>query len=83
MKRDIRVMLVEDDLYADLMGLLLRRDWRTQVVAETGDMAAVQGRLKQTKVDLVLLDTEHPTDPKWAGRILEAMRDLKDRPEII
>lgn len=84
MKRDIRVMLVEDDLYArDLMGLLLRRDWRTQVVAETGDMAAVAGLLAKTKVDLILLDAEHPADPRWAARILDAIKDVKNPPRII
>lgn len=84
MKRDIRVMLVEDDLYArDLMGLLLRRDWRTQVVAETGDMGAVAGLLAKNKVDLILLDAEHPSDPRWAARILDGIKAVKNPPKII
>lgn len=74
MRRDIRVMLVEDDLYArDLMSLLLRRDWRTQVVAETGDLAAIPGLLAKTRVDVILLDTEYPTDPHWASHITETI----------
>jgi DNA-binding NarL/FixJ family response regulator len=77
-------MLVEDDPYArDLMGLLLRRDWRTQVVAETGDISAVAGLLAKMRVDVVLLDTEHPTEPQWAGRIMEAIKDIKKPPLII
>ena len=84
MKRDIRVMLVENDPYArDLMGLLLRRDWRTMVVAETGDMTAVPGLLAKMRVDVLLLNTEHPTDPHWAGRIIEAIKEIKKPPLIV
>ena len=84
MKRDIRVMLVEDDLYArDLMSLLLRRDWRTQVVAETGDLGAIPGLLAKTRVDVALLDSEYPTDPQWSSRIGKAMLDMKQLPVVI
>lgn len=77
-------MLVEDDLYArDLMALLLRRDWRTQVVAETGDMGAVAGILAKIKVDLILVDGENPSDPRWAARILDGIKDVKNPTGII
>jgi CheY-like chemotaxis protein len=71
--KEYRAIIVEDDPFAcDLMGLLLARDWRTHVVAELG--LGTEAELKKIlagqahPIDVVLIDTETPVDPRWPGR---------------
>ena len=74
MPKDIRVLLIEDDLYArDLMSLLLTRDWRTRVVGEAGSEDDVKRILKNTfqKINTIVLDTEVPDDSDWPFRVAE------------
>jgi hypothetical protein len=40
MQKELNVIIVEDDPYArDFMSMLLRRDWRTQVVGEFSSLS--------------------------------------------
>ena len=58
---EVWVLVVEDDPYArDLMVMMLTRDWRTRVVAETTDEQSVATVLQDStkRVDIILLDTE-------------------------
>lgn len=66
MATDLRVLVLEDDLYArDLMSALLTRDWRTRVIVWSGDERDIQQHLQQSSrtIDVVLLDVERPEDP--------------------
>lgn len=86
MPKDIRVLLVEDDPYArDLMALLLTRDWRTQVIGELGNKEQVMDFFTQTdrRLDLVVLDSEHPQKPDWPATIAGIVRELAEPPVIV
>ncbi|HUF37259.1 MAG TPA: response regulator [Anaerolineales bacterium] len=86
MPKDLNVLLIEDDPYArDLMGMLLARDWRTRVIAETGSEDGVRGLLDDPiqRVDTILLDTEVPGDPDWPFRITEIARTSVSKPDVI
>jgi DNA-binding NarL/FixJ family response regulator len=86
MAKDIRVLLIEDDPYArDLMALLLTRDWRTQVIGEFGTKDDVSHFLSDDdhRVDLIILDTEHPERPDWPLSISEMIRSFPKPPIIL
>jgi DNA-binding NarL/FixJ family response regulator len=84
MTREIRVMIVEDDPYArDLMALLLRRDWRTQVIWEVGETGSLAADLAENPVDLVLLDTEHPDHLEWARTVLKEIHAGARMPRVL
>lgn len=86
MPKDLNVLLIEDDPYArDLMSMLLARDWRTRVTAETGSEEDVQRLLEDPvqKVDVVLVDTEVPGDPEWPFRIAGLARASASPPAVI
>ncbi len=86
MKKDIRVLIVEDDAYArDLMALLLTRDWRTQVVGEVGRVDELETYIRELQgpVDLIILDTENPRGPNWPFDLTEKLRGLPRSPVIL
>jgi DNA-binding NarL/FixJ family response regulator len=86
MPKDLNVLLIEDDPYArDLMGMLLARDWRTRVTAETDSEEDVTRLLNDPiqQIDTVLLDTEVPGDPDWPFRIAEIARASISKPDVI
>jgi DNA-binding NarL/FixJ family response regulator len=86
MSKDLNVLLIEDDPYArDLMSMLLARDWRTRVIAETGSEVDVRRLLDDPvqRIDIVLVDTEVPGDPEWPFRIAGIARDSVSRPDVI
>jgi len=67
MAKDIRVLIIEDDPYAqDLMSLLLTRDWRTRVVAEVSNKTELEEFLDQgdSRIDVVVVDVEIPGRPE-------------------
>ncbi len=79
-----RVLILEDDLYArDMMALLIRRDWRTQVIAEIGSLEQLKAALKEAPVDLILLDTEHPDHWEWARDIRAELEGMARLPGIL
>ena len=68
MHDEVWVLVVEDDPYArDLMVMVLTRDWRTRVVAETTDEQSAATLLQDCakRVDVILLDTEIPRRTEW------------------
>lgn len=78
----MRVLVVEDDPYArDMMAMLLVRDWRTYVEADVATLAELQkflkGRSKQfQKLDLMLINVEHPQVLNWAFELTSRARNL-------
>jgi DNA-binding NarL/FixJ family response regulator len=88
MSREIRVLIIEDDPYAcDLMAMLLARDWRTRVVAELGSNTDEELRelLKSANhhINLVILDTETPGDPRWPARAAEIILAAQPAPVLL
>lgn len=86
MAKDIRVLLVEDDVYArDLMSMLLTRDWRTRIVGEAGTEAEVAGFLANPahRIGAVVLDTEVMGDPEWPFRLAAYAERLDPKPAIL
>jgi DNA-binding NarL/FixJ family response regulator len=84
MQRVIRTVIIEDDPYArDTMALLLRRDWRTQVTGEIGQIAGLEELIHNEKQDLIVLDTEHPQDPHWIEKVTRAVLLAKTSPRIL
>ena len=79
MAKDIRVLIVEDDYYARTwMEMLLRRDWRTKVIRVVNSPAELSIALEvinnhNERIDMVLIDTEIPHDPRW---LIESLRSL-------
>jgi DNA-binding NarL/FixJ family response regulator len=81
MKKDLNIIIVEDDPYArDFMSLLLRKDWRTRVIGEFGSHAAIelQHALHQqsTHADVLIIDTEVPDDEAWPVKVAQIIRSL-------
>ena len=86
MKKDIRVLIVEDDPYAcGLMALLLTRDWRTRVVGEVADEAELALFLSEEmqKIDVVILDTEIPGEPGLSLRLAAMTQATPNPPQIL
>jgi len=88
MLKDIHVIIVEDDPYArDFMSMLLRREWRTRVVGEYGSSegAELQHALHQfaSPVDVLVVDTEVPSDEQWPARVAHIVRSLPEPPAIL
>ncbi|MFQ5615443.1 MAG: hypothetical protein ACE5GO_03170 [Anaerolineales bacterium] len=86
MPKDIRVLLIEDDLYArDLMSLLLTRDWRTRVVGEAGSESDVERILSEpfNRIGAIVLDTEVPGDPEWPFRVAKYAQKTNPSPTIL
>lgn len=88
MKKELNVIIVEDDPYArDFMSMLLRRDWRTRVVGEFSSLSGME--LKQAlrssspRVDILLLDTEVANDESWSSRVIQMSRVLPHPPLIV
>jgi len=88
MSKEYRVIIVEDDPFAcDLMDLLLARDWRTHVVAELGIGTEVELKKILTgpahHIDVVLIDTETPMDPRWPGRAAQIVLSAQPAPAVL
>jgi len=77
MRSEIRVMIVEEDSFAiQWMAQLLARDWRTQVICETGNLPEAVNFLQNIRgpLDLVLLDGDFAT-PDLFSKICAALKD--------
>ncbi len=86
MHKDIRVLIVEDDPFArDLMSLLLTRDWRTRVIGEATDKKGLVDFLSQgdSKVDVVVLDTEIPGSPILPFELAAMTQEMSTSPAIL
>jgi DNA-binding NarL/FixJ family response regulator len=88
MQKEIHVIIVEDDPFArDFMSMLLRRDWRTRVVGEYGSDCAIElhHALRQAarRVDVLLVDTEVPTDEHWPMKVAQITRTLERPPALL
>lgn len=88
MKKELNVIIVEDDPYArDFMSMLLRRDWRTHVVGEFSSLSGME--LKQAlrsstpRIDILLLDTEVANDESWPAKVVQMTRALPRPPLIV
>ena len=86
MHKDIRVLIVEDDPFArDLMSLLLTRDWRTRVIGEAINKKGLVDFLAQgdSKVDVVILDTEIPGEPILPFELAAMVQRMPKPPAIL
>ncbi len=88
MNKEIHVIIVEDDPFArDFMSMLLRRDWRTRVVGEYGSDCGIElhHALRQAvrPVDVLLVDTEVPSDEQWPMKVVQLTRSLEHPPAIL
>lgn len=80
MRRDIRVLIVEEDPFAiNWMALLLARDWRTQVISETGDISEAIKQIKKSpeRIDLILLDADF-VNPQIILKIQGSLKNHKE-----
>ncbi len=88
MLKDIHVIIVEDDPYArDFMSILLRKDWRTRVVGEFGSNGGIElhHALHQfaSPVDVLVVDTEVPSDEQWPSKVTQIVRSLPQPPAVL
>lgn len=86
MTKDVRVLIVEDDLYSrDMMTMLLTRDWRTRVMGELCGQDDVSEYFSQPlkQVDLVLIGVETPSDQEWPFQVLDMIRPFEEPPVIL
>jgi DNA-binding NarL/FixJ family response regulator len=86
MRRDIRVVIVEDDPFArNWMTLVVVRDWRTRVVGEGDEPGKLLPYLKDpvTPADFVILDTDIPGEIDWIPRIKDTIASLAKFPKIL
>lgn len=86
MKRDIRVVIVEDDPFArNWMVLLAVRDWRTRVIGEVSEPSQLVPFLTDpiSPADFVILDTDIPGGEDWIPRILELISGMEHTPRIL
>ncbi|MBC8506348.1 MAG: response regulator transcription factor [Anaerolineales bacterium] len=86
MHKDIRVLIVEDDPFArDMMSLLLTRDWRTRVIGEAINKKNLLDFLAQgdSKVDVVVLDTEIPGAPILPFELAAMTQEMSASPAIL
>lgn len=86
MKRDIRVVIVEDDPFSrNWMVLLAVRDWRTRVIGEVDEPAKVIPFLTDplTPADFIIIDTDIPGGEDWLPRLLELVSGQKNQPKIL
>ncbi|MEN8242384.1 MAG: hypothetical protein ABFS17_10715 [Chloroflexota bacterium] len=88
MKKNNRVVIVEDDLLArGQIYNLLSRDWRTRVVGEFDSFSKeiFSGFVSDAgnKIDTIILDTEVPWNPDWPIEAFEIIEALPHPPKII
>ena len=89
MNRELRVLLVEDDFYArNWMEMLLRRDLRTKVVREVNGPIALSAAFKDIdhhseRVDIILIDTDIPHDPRWLAEALRSHEKYNSKATIL
>lgn len=89
MNRVIRVLLAEDDFYArNWMEVLLRRDLRTRVVREVNGPVNLSAALEDTnhhreRIDLILIDTDIPQDPRWLAEVLRSREKHNSKAAIL
>ena len=85
MAKDVRVLIVEDDLYSrDMMTMLLTRDWRTRVIGELSGQDDVSDYLLQPlqHVDVILIGVETPTGQEWPYQVLDLVSSYEN-PAVI
>ena len=89
MKREIRVLLTEDDFYArSWMEMILRRDLRTRVVREVNGPIELSTALDdmhnhRVLVDMVIIDTDVPGDQRWLADVLRNYEKSKSKAAIL
>ncbi len=85
MKRNIRVVILEDDPFArNWMVLIAVRDWRTRVVGEASSLVELMPFLKNSSgADLLILDTDIPGGEDWLPEINKRMDRLKTFPKVL
>lgn len=84
MPSEYRILLLEDDLYSrDMMELLLRRDWRTQVVGGIDSIDQLKAILDQQFFDLILVDIESPEKLELSRRLIESVQGKKRIPGVL
>jgi DNA-binding NarL/FixJ family response regulator len=86
MTKDVRVLIVEDDLYSrDMMTMLLTRDWRTRVVGELCGQDDVSDFFSQPikQVDVILIGIETTSDQEWPFLVLDMVCQLDEPPIIL
>lgn len=84
MAKKIRVLIVEDDRYAlEMMSLLLRCDWRTQVIGKIAQMAVRPEQLQAFQADLILVGGDDPEQEDRLSGILDQLHTIHPQSKIV
>jgi DNA-binding NarL/FixJ family response regulator len=89
MAKETHVLILEDDFYSrKLMELLLRRDWRTRVLTDSGNPAELPAlldelRQHQERVDVVVIDADIPGEGDWLGDSIRILAERSPQTKII
>ncbi len=86
MAKDVRVLIIEDDIYSrNMTAMLLTRDWRTRVVGEMNGQDDIGEFLEQPlqHVDVILIGVETPSDQDWPFRVLETVSTFQVPPVVL
>ena len=86
MPKDIRVLVVSDDLFTrNWMTFLLVRDWRTRVIGEVAGKAEVLAFLKNSseRIDMLVLDTDGNEENGWLEQLPESLAAQRYLPAVL
>ena len=86
MKKDINVIVLEDDYFSLYwMSMIIARDWRTRLVADVANDSQLKEALQQvpTSIDLVIIDAEIYRDLSWVGEVLELLWAHSKKTKVI
>lgn len=80
----IRVLVLEDDPYArDMICLLLRRDWRTCVVAEIEHPSQLRKAIKTKKPHVIVADLDMPAHSNWLSSLFRKLENIENKPKLL
>lgn len=86
MLKNVRVLIIEDDIYAqNMMAMLLARDWRTRVVGEISSHTSMREltAFSDQRIDVAVIDSEVPGDPQRPFALAKEMLQWSKPPRLL
>ena len=86
MKKDINVIVFEDDFFSrNWMSLILARDWRTHIVADVKDDCELREVIHTTStpIDVIIVDAEFYPNLRWVKELLVEIRTCFEDVKVI